>query len=121
MDLSKAFDKVPTQMLIKRLKNCGFRGKVLQFCRNFLEGRRQYVIANGKSSEERAVTAGTPQGGCLSPLFFRIYISPVVTLLNTYSKNEAMKQDKLNEKEKSKTWTTLFADDWKLSGSIKKR
>ena len=120
LDLSKAFDKVPTQMLIKRLKNCGFRGKILQFCRNFLEGRRQYVIANGKSSEERAVTSGTPQGGCLSPLFFGIYISPVVTMLNTYSKNEAIKQEKLKEKEKSKTWTTLFADDSKLSGSIRK-
>ena len=107
-------------MLIKRLKNCGFRGKVLQFCRNFLEGRRQYVIANGKSSEERAVTSGTPQGGCLSPLFFGIYISPVVTLLNTYSKNEAMKQEKTKEKEKSRTWNTWFADDSKLTGSIHK-
>ena len=61
LDLSKAFDKVPTQMLIKRLKNCGFRGKILAFCQNFLEGRRQYVVANGKASEEREVTSGTPQ------------------------------------------------------------
>ena len=69
LDLSKAFDKVPTQMLIKRLKNCGFRGKILAFCQKFLEGRRQYVVANGKASEERLVTSGTPQAACLSPLF----------------------------------------------------
>ena len=120
LDLSKAFDKVPTKMLVKRLKNCGFRGKILQFCRNFLEGRRQYVVANGRSSEERAVTSGTPQGGCLSPLFFLIYISPIVALLNTYSKNEAMEQEKTKEKEKPRTWNTWFADDSKLTGSIHK-
>merc|ERR1712082_14693 len=120
LDLSKAFDKVPTKMLVKRLKNCGFRGKILQFCRNFLEGRRQYVVANGRSSEERAVTSGTPQVGCLSPLFFLIYISPIVALLNTYSKNEAMKQEKTKEKEKPRTWNTWFVDDSKLTGSIRK-
>merc|ERR1712240_803136 len=120
LDLSKAFDKVPTKMLVKRLKNCGYRGKILSFCRNFLEGRRQYVIANGRCSDEKPVTSGTPQGGCLSPLFFGIYISPIVALLNTYSKNESMKQEKKKEKEKSRTWTTLFADDSKLSGSIQK-
>ena len=52
MDLSKAFDKVPTKLLVRRLKNCGFRGKILSFCRNFLGGRRQIVIANGIISEE---------------------------------------------------------------------
>ena len=41
-------------------------------------------------------------------------------MLDTYSKNEAQKQEKLKEKEKKKTWTTLFADDSKLSGSIRK-
>ena len=61
----------------------------LQFCRNFLEGRKQLVIANGKASEERDVISGTPQGACLSPLFFFLYISPVVELLDTYTKEEA--------------------------------
>ena len=83
LDLSKAFDKVPQQMLIKTLKNCRFRGKILAFCQNFLEGRRQYVVANGKASEEREATSGAPQGACLSPLFFGLYISLVVALLNT--------------------------------------
>ena len=94
LDLSKAFDKVPTKMLVKRLKNCGYRGKILQFCRNFLEGRRQYTIANGRASEERDVTSGTPQGGCLSPLFFLLYISPLVAMLNTYSNNDDKQQEK---------------------------
>ena len=32
LDLSKAFDKVPTTKLVRRLKRCGFRGKILTFC-----------------------------------------------------------------------------------------
>ena len=117
--MSKAFDKVPTSQLVRRLKRCGFRGKILAFCRNFLEGRRQIVIANGRSSEEREVTSGTPQGVCLSPLFFCLYISPVVDLLETFTKEEAEKQKDIPEKKKRRCWAFLFADDSKLSGSIK--
>ena len=53
LDLSKAFDKVPTIQLIRQLKKCGFRGRVLAFCKNFLEGRKQFIVANGRASEER--------------------------------------------------------------------
>ena len=60
LDLSKAFDKVLTTQLVRRLKKCGFCGKILAFYRNFLEGKRQIVIANGRTSEERDVTSGTP-------------------------------------------------------------
>ena len=102
LDLSKAFDKVPTVQLVRRLKRCGFRGKILAFCRNFLEGRRQLVIANRKTSEEKDVTSGTPQGACLSPLFFCLYISPVVELLDTYTKEEAEKQKDIPEKHRKK-------------------
>ena len=69
------------------------------------------MVTNGRASKEREVTSGTPQGACLSPLFFGLYISPVVTLLNTYSKEEAQNQGGMKEKEKKNTWATLFADD----------
>ena len=119
LDLSKAFGKVPTSKLVRRLKRCGFRGKILAFCRNFLEGRRQIVIANGQTSEEREVTSGTPQGACLSPLFFCLYISPVVDLLETFTKEEEEKQKDIPENKKRSFWAFFFADDSKLSGSFK--
>ena len=40
LDMSKAFDKVLTTQLVRRLKKFGFWGKILAFCGNFLEGRR---------------------------------------------------------------------------------
>ena len=118
LDLLKAFDKVSTVQLVRRLKRCGFQGKVLQFCRNFSEGRKQSVIANGKVSEEKDVTSGKPQRACLSPLFFCLYISPVVELLDTYSKEEAEAQKNLPEKHKRRNWKHMFADDTKLSRSL---
>ena len=76
------------------------------------------MIANGKASEERDVTSGTPQGACLSPLFFCLYISPVVELLDTYSKEEAEAQKNVPEKHKRRNWKHMFADDTKLSRSL---
>ena len=78
------------------------------------------MIANGKTSEEKDVTSGTPQGACLSPLFFCLYISPVVELLDTYTKEEAEKQEDIPQKHKKKCWKHMFADDTKLSGSLTK-
>ena len=76
------------------------------------------MIANGKASEEREVTSGMPQGACLSPLFFCLYISPVVELLDAYTKEEAEVQKDIPEKHKRKNWEHMFADDTKLSGSL---
>ena len=64
------------------------------------------------------VTSGTPQGACLSPLFFCLYISPVVELLDTYTKEEAEEQKDIPEKHKKKCWKHIFPDDTKLSGSL---
>ena len=77
------------------------------------------MIANGKTSEERDVTSGTPQGACLSPLFFCLYISPVVELLETYTKEEAKKQKDIPEKQRKNCCAHLFVDNSKLSGSLK--
>ena len=65
---------------------------MLAFYKNFLQGRKQFVMANSMASEEREVTSGTPQEVCLSPLFFCLYISSVVALLDTYTKEEAKKR-----------------------------
>ena len=73
-----------------------------------IHDRRQIVVANSKTSEEREVTSGTPQGSCLSPFFFCLYISPVKDLLETFTKEEAKKQERMPEKQKKNTWATLF-------------
>ncbi len=50
LDFAKAFDKVPKKRLLAKLKAHGVEGKVLRWIRNWLTGRKQRVVLNGKSS-----------------------------------------------------------------------
>lgn len=74
-DLSKAFDCVPHDLLIKKLQKYNFHPKSLNLIRTYLENRTQYVITNGGTSSSRTIKAGVPQGSILGPLLFIIYIN----------------------------------------------
>ena len=50
MEFAKAFDTVPHQRLLVKLKGYGIGGAVLQWIDAFLSGRRQRVVVNGSKS-----------------------------------------------------------------------
>ena len=74
-DLRKAFDSVPHDLLLKKLKAIGIRDKNLAWLTDYLKGRRQRVVINGTYSEYVDVESGVPQGGVLSGILFSVYIS----------------------------------------------
>ena len=48
IDLHKAFDTLDHHILLKKLEDYGFMGKIFEILRDYLSGRRQYISHNLK-------------------------------------------------------------------------
>ena len=75
LDFSKAFDTINHDILIHKLYNYGIRGQALEWFRNYLQNRKQYVHLNGSNSSLKNINCGVPQGSILGPLLFIVYIN----------------------------------------------
>ena len=73
-DLSKAFDTINHEILLKKLKHYGFAGAPLKWFSSYLHYREQYVFFNGCYSMPITLETGVPQGSILGPLLLLIYI-----------------------------------------------
>jgi hypothetical protein len=77
MDLQKAFELVNRATLLKKLENMGFRGQTQNLLQNYFENRKQLTKCNQTLSELTKIDQGIPQGSCLGPLFFILYINDI--------------------------------------------
>ena len=75
LDLSKAFDTVPHNVLLLKLEHYGIRGTPLKLLKSYLSNRHQFVTVSGHKSQTKEVSIGVPQGSVLGPLLFLIYIN----------------------------------------------
>ena len=74
-DLKKAFDTIDHEILLAKLNFYGLEEKELNWFKSYLQNRRQYCKVNGKVSKTEVVNRGVPQGSCLGPLLFLVYIN----------------------------------------------
>ena len=88
LDLSAAFDTVNHEMLLNRMESrFGISRTVLDWFRSYLDGRKQKVIVNNAMSEEIYLNCGVPQGSCLGPVLFVIYISSSYDVISLHLPN----------------------------------
>ena len=60
LDFQKAFDKVPRQRLLLKLKVHGIGNNIINWIEEWLTYRRQRVILDGEISNWKSVLSGVP-------------------------------------------------------------
>ena len=98
-DFAKAFDSVPHQRLLEKVRNFGITGNVHNWVKSFLSGRKQRVCVEAELSSWAGVKSGIPQGSVLGPTLFVIFINDMPDIVRSVC--------------------LLFADDAKIFRSIK--
>ena len=129
LDFSKAFDCVPHMRLMEKLRSYGVCSKLFNWIKDFLVGRTQRVGVNGCYSNWADVTSGVPQGSCLGPILFVLFINDlpdvVDSLCQMYADDTKLFANASNQQLREQIQKDLdnlveWADKWQMRFNAEK-
>ena len=80
MDLSKAFNCLPHDLLVAKIEAYGLDTKTLKLVLLYLSGRKQRVEIRNSFSLLKLILFDIPHGSILEPIFFNIYMNDIFIL-----------------------------------------
>ena len=81
MDLSKAFNCLPHDLLLLKLKYYGLSDNALKLMESYLTNRMQCVKLGSMQSDFQSILKGVPQGSILGPVLFNIFLNDIFHFL----------------------------------------
>ena len=123
IDQSSAFDCVSHNLLLEKLKIYGCHENTVEWIKNYLESRSQYVNVGRFDSRIVSLSIGVPQGSILGPILYSIYTNEIAeTIVDKNCNNEVHDKTNLFSRECENCGTVVtYADDATLVTSNKLR
>ena len=133
VDYSRAFDSLDPDILLYKLKCYGLDSKSLKWCESYLRNRKIKTKVQNSISTPKDIKYGVPQGSCLGPLFFIIFVNDLFHFLDKKDEGLIMYADDtvlisngiseieaMNRSQKLYTQLLSWCDMFRLTVNVKK-